>query len=222
MIIDSPLGKIFRIINIVEYKSPGDYLSIADYHKVLSYVHLYCALNGLRAGEVTISFVTGRHPRTVLRYLREELGFEVQEGEPGIYQVRGGEFGAMQVIETGKLREEDGGIWLRELRRGLKVEELKGIIERGKDMPAGTPLKAYLRMVAEANRATVKELVAMSNAFEKVMEECGLAAKWERQGLRRGVRRSVKKLQEYGMAPAEIAKALELPLTTVLNYLKTE
>jgi DNA-binding CsgD family transcriptional regulator len=70
--------------------------------------------------------------------------------------------------------------------------------------------------------AGFKELVAMSDAtFEEVLEEYGLAAKWEARGLERGREEAVKKLQKRGMDPEEIADILELPLNTVFKYLNT-
>jgi hypothetical protein len=221
-VIDIPLGAIFRGVNIIEYKSPGDYLSIADYHKVQSYAHLYCALNGLRAGDMTISFVTGKQPRKVLRYIREELGHEVKEKWPGIYYAEGGDFGGaqgVQIVETKKLREEDGGIWLRDLREGLKGEELRGIIERGQEMPEGTPLGAYLYMVFQANGIGLEEVVEMPNVtFEEVLEKHGFIAKWREEGLEE----AVKRMQKHDMDPTEIARVLELPLATVIRYLDAE
>ncbi|MDR3147427.1 MAG: hypothetical protein LBU00_03500, partial [Treponema sp.] len=46
-VIDTPLGAIFRRVNIVEYKSPGDYLAVADYHKAWAYARLYSVLKNV-------------------------------------------------------------------------------------------------------------------------------------------------------------------------------
>jgi hypothetical protein len=201
-VIDNPLGAIFRRVNIVEYKSPGDYLAVADYHKAWAYARLYSVLKNVALRDMTITFVVEACPRKLLAYLTETCGYEVMEKWPGIYQFTDRELGGMQIVETKKLREEDGGVWLRDLRGDLKREELRGIIKRGQGMPEGTPLAAYLYMVVGANKAEYKELVEMSNAFEEAMEECGFAAKWEDRGLAK----AVKKLQKYGMDPAEIAR----------------
>ena len=39
--IQKNIGRIFRQYNIVEYKSPDDYLSIDDFYKVYAYCCLY-------------------------------------------------------------------------------------------------------------------------------------------------------------------------------------
>jgi hypothetical protein len=97
-----------------------------------------------------------------LKYLREVYGYGVREERPRIYRVEGEVLG-VQVVETGKLREEDGGVWLRDLRGGLKGEELQGIIERVRGIPKGMPVAAYLYRVLQANSLGFKELVEMSD-----------------------------------------------------------
>jgi hypothetical protein len=45
LLIEKNIARIFRHINILEYKSPEDYFSVYDFFKVLSYVFLYASLN---------------------------------------------------------------------------------------------------------------------------------------------------------------------------------
>ncbi|MDR3173599.1 MAG: hypothetical protein LBU19_05050 [Treponema sp.] len=79
------------------------------------------------------------YPRKLPAYLTETCGYEVREQWPGIYQLTDRELGGMQIVETKTLGEEDGGVWLRDLRGDLKREELRWIPEESKRMPAGTP-----------------------------------------------------------------------------------
>jgi hypothetical protein len=92
-VIDTPLGAIFRGHNIIEYKSPEDYLSIADYHKVEAYTHLYCALERVEITDMTITLVSSGYPRKLMKYLREVYGYKIHESAPGIYRVEGGSWG---------------------------------------------------------------------------------------------------------------------------------
>jgi hypothetical protein len=213
---------MFHRVNIIEYKSPGDHVSIADYHKAGAYVRLYSVLNNVEITDMTLSFVAESYPRKLVDYLREVHEYEVEERWPGIYHVGGGETGGVQIVETKRLGEGDGGIWLKSLRGGLKREELGKILEKGRGLPKGTPLSAYLWMVAGANREEFKELITMSDAFEEVLEECGLTAKWREEGREEGREEAVRRLQKHGMNPMAIAEALELPLPTVIRYLETE
>jgi hypothetical protein len=45
--INKNIAAIFRRENILEFKSPDDSLSVADFHKVLAYAHLYSCRRGL-------------------------------------------------------------------------------------------------------------------------------------------------------------------------------
>jgi hypothetical protein len=126
----------------------------------------------------------------------------------------------MQIVETKKLREEDGGVWLRDLRGDLKREELRGIIERGQGMPEGTPLAAYLYMVVGANKAEYKELVEMSNAFEEAMEECGFVAKWEARAREESKKEIARNALREGMAPGAISKITGLSIAMVKRLAK--
>ena len=61
--IDKNIARIFRSDNLLEYKSPEDYLSVKDFWKVCSYANLYAAITpGVDLSDVTISFVESRHP----------------------------------------------------------------------------------------------------------------------------------------------------------------
>jgi hypothetical protein len=68
-VIDNPIGAIFRGVNIVEYKSPADYLSVDDFHKVGAYARLYSVLNKKDTANMSVTFVTTAHPRRLLEYL---------------------------------------------------------------------------------------------------------------------------------------------------------
>jgi hypothetical protein len=222
VVIDNPIGAMFRGVNILEYKSPADHLSVQNFHKVGAYARLYCVQNGVDTRDMTISFVTASYPRKLFDYLRKECRFKVSERHPGIYYVEGDIF-PIQIIETKRLEGEKVGIWLKELRGGLKGEELKKIIEMSREMPKGAPLSAYLHTVLRANSSGFKEIVAMSDAsFEAVLEECGLTEKWIAEGMENGIEKAVKRMQKYGMGPKQISEVLELPRRTVSRYLKVK
>ena len=61
--IQKNIGRIFRKYNIVEYKSPDDYLSIDDFYKVYAYCCLYKSTgdnqNEKKANDITITFICG-------------------------------------------------------------------------------------------------------------------------------------------------------------------
>ncbi|MDR3122212.1 MAG: hypothetical protein LBU16_00320 [Treponema sp.] len=62
--IDKNIARIFRSDNIVEFKSPADYLSVRDFLKVYAYACLYAAITPeAELSGVTLTFVEQRHPR---------------------------------------------------------------------------------------------------------------------------------------------------------------
>ncbi|MBQ8592576.1 MAG: hypothetical protein IJ485_07510, partial [Lachnospiraceae bacterium] len=67
------LGRIFRKYNIIEYKSPEDYLSIDDYYKVCGYAYFYktdtVKVDIIKAEDITITFVSKNYPRKLMRHL---------------------------------------------------------------------------------------------------------------------------------------------------------
>jgi hypothetical protein len=176
--IDDPIGAIFRRVNIVEYKSPGDHLSIGDFHQVNAYGRLYSVLNRVETRDMTLSFVTMAHPRKLLDYLRREYRFEIREGRPGIYYVQEGTFAA-QIIESKRLEGGSGGIGLGDLRGGLNEDELWQIIEKIRRMPEGAPLSAYLHTLAAANKSGLRGITEVSDVLTELLEEQGFAEKWK-------------------------------------------
>lgn len=59
VLVENEIGHIFKKYNIIEYKSPGDSLSIDDYYKTVGYACLYKGLgdtvNQIPAKELTVS-----------------------------------------------------------------------------------------------------------------------------------------------------------------------
>jgi hypothetical protein len=205
-VIDSPIAAIFRETNIVEYKSPGDHLSISDFHKVGAYARLYSAQNRVETKDMSVSFVTAAHPRKLLDYVRNNYRFAVREQRPGIYAVEGDIF-PTQIIESQRLGGAEGGLWLKELRRGLNGKAIRRILEKSRAMPEGAPLSAYVYTVLRANGPGVKEALAMSEvSLEAVFEEFGLTAKWEAKGWEKGLQEGLEKNRQ---ALAEKDRALE-------------
>jgi hypothetical protein len=111
LIINKNIAAIFRKENILKFKRPKQSLSVADFYKVLAYARLYYAgLPKTDISDITVSFAGARHPRTVLRHLREVYGYGIEERRPGIYYIPGrGTGGASGKEEQGKGQGDTGG-----------------------------------------------------------------------------------------------------------------
>jgi len=89
LVITKNIASVFREVNILEYKSPDDYVSIADFYKVYGYACLYASLKKVPITNLTVSFIESRFPKKLFKHLREIRGYVVEKNGPGIYIVKG-------------------------------------------------------------------------------------------------------------------------------------
>jgi predicted oxidoreductase len=76
------------------------------------------------------------------------------------------------------------------LRKGLKGEELRGLLERVRGLPEGAPVSAYLSKVIQENSLALKEMAEMSDmTIEEVLEETGVTARLEARAQERDVKK---------------------------------
>jgi hypothetical protein len=187
-VIDKNIAQAFKRINIMEYKSPEDNVSVWDFYKALSYAAQYAYQNKTDpAEEMTVSLVVTRHPRELLKHIAKNKRYTVTEDSPGIYRITGG-LVDIQIIETKKLAPEEN-LWLKGLGRGLNAETAGSIIEASREK-YGPDIAAYLHAVLLTNAKILVEVSKMSKSeeakFYEVMKEAGLTAKWEAIGEARG------------------------------------
>jgi len=211
------IASIFRKENILEYKSPDDYVSVEDFYKVYGYACLYSALNKVDVTDMTLTFVESRYPRELLAHLREVRGYTVEEKWPGIYIVRG-DILPIQIIDNRKLSEKEN-IWLKDLDNKLEPPEMRQITAEIRRQGKAARIKAYLDVIAKANREVLEEVIRMSDTallFEKVFEEVGWIAKWEARGEVKGEARgrqeekkNIINLLKSGKSAEEIIQLME-------------
>ena len=84
------IGRIFRKHNIIEYKSPEDYLSVNDFYKVYGYTCFYQSetkrVKEIQPEEITITFICNHYPQKLLEHLRQFKGIEVKYADDGNLQ----------------------------------------------------------------------------------------------------------------------------------------
>lgn len=168
------IGRIFRKYNIIEYKSPDDYLSIDDFYLVYGYTCFYKSdakqVDEIKAGELTISFVTKRYPGKVIRHLQQEQNLKVKRQEKGIYYVYGDYF-PIQFIVTSQLTEEEN-FWLHHLTNDLKkTEEANRIIQKYEKHRDEKLHQSMMDIIVKANEELFKEAGSMCEALLEICEE---------------------------------------------------
>lgn len=132
IVLDDPIGEFFKQVNIFEYKSPEDGLSIDDFYKVQGYGLIYKGfgrkVNELPIENITLTIVRHTHPRDMLQML-EDSGIVVIETYPGIYRFEGNFSIPVQLVVSSQLPtgEYDG---LRLLAHGATIEDIKNYAEK--------------------------------------------------------------------------------------------
>ena len=182
------IGRIFRKYNIIEYKSPEDYLSVDDFYKVLGYACFYKsdtdAENLIKAEEITISYVCESCPRKLIKHLEDDLKYEIVKEDKGIYYIVGSIF-PIQLIITSELSGETN-FWMRKLTNNLKEEndvvELATEYEKNRN---NVLYKAMMDVIVRANKGLFEEIKekdmcdAIRELFQDEIEEAQKKAKFE-------------------------------------------
>jgi len=218
VVIEKNIASIFRKENIVEYKSPDDYVSVNDFYKVYGYACLYQSLNKMDIKELTLTFVESHYPREILGHLQEERGYVVEEKWPGIYIIKG-DILPIQIIDNRKLSEEEN-IWLKDLDNKLNLPEFRRITAEIQRQGKAARIKAYLYVITKANKKSLREAGIMSDyesldkAWDELLEEIGFAARWEARGEARG---EAKGREEESFNIAQNLVKLGLPIETVIT-----
>ncbi|MDR1046528.1 MAG: hypothetical protein LBL64_02030 [Treponema sp.] len=221
VLIHKNIAAIFRKHNILEFKSPTDYLSLNDFYKVYGYACLYASLEHIPITDLTLTLIESRRPREVLAHLREIRSYTVEERGAGIYTVRG-DIIPIQIIDSRELSEGEN-LWLRNLDNELNAEGIRRIT--GEIARAGKEVRiqAYVDAIVRANVGVIEEAIRMSDVtLEQVLERTGLIAKWEARykaeaamAEERGKREVAKNLINIGLPLEQVAQVTGLDIETL-------
>ena len=151
VVIKKNIARIFRLYNVVEYKSPKDHVTIEDYHKTHCYSRLYASLNRIDINEMSVTVVATRHPRKLLGFLKNQ--YTVQHVQPGIYLVEG-DTSPTQIIVSEELPKKDN-FWLTNLRDDLTEEQMVRVFAAAENRAS---TDAYIYAIGEANAETMENL----------------------------------------------------------------
>ena len=130
--IQKNIGRIFRKYNIIEYKSPDDYLTVNDFYKVYGYCCFYQAdtenVLAILPEELTITFICNHYPRMMIQHLKKQRNLEIHQAGSGIYYITGDEF-PIQLLITKELDQEEN-LWLQSLRKDIKdTQEIEFLLK---------------------------------------------------------------------------------------------
>ena len=196
LVIEKNIAAIFREANLLEYKSPGHNVSIADFYKVYAYACLYAYIKRSPMVSLTITFIASHYPRALLLHLKYERGYNIEEKSPGIYTVEG-DILPIQIIDSRRL-STDENLWLKGLRKELSPLDVLKIGDKisGHDKSLA---KVYFNVVSKANAVAIMEAMKMRKAaitLDEVLISSGLVARAEARAEARGVAIGEKKWRE--------------------------
>lgn len=197
------IARMFKEHNIVEYKSPDDYLSIDDYYKVKAYAYLYKTLaekvDGIKVGEMTITLTSSRYPRKMASIIEKEQKVRVEKQSEGIYYIAGADIETQIVVIDELPPKENRYIRLLTIRMNIK-EEISMLIKDYADNPKDSKRELLLETVAASNLMQIMEVYNMARvltreeetAVEKVIMKLNLNKKWYEQGREEGIEEGIK------------------------------
>jgi hypothetical protein len=217
--IEKNIAAIFRSENLVEYKSPDDHVSIADFYKVYGYACLYASQNTVSITEITITFVESRKPLKLLKHLREVRNYRVKKENAGIYLIEG-DIVPIQIIDSRELSGEEN-LWLKGLGKDLEIGSAIAILEAGREKARGIPLGAYMQVILNANAGVFMEVGKMRNGsltFDDVVVELGLTAKWKAEGLEEGLEQVARNALSKGLSLDTIGEITGLDIETIKSF----
>jgi len=212
VVIKKNIAAIFREANLLEYKSPDDYIAIADFYKVYGYACLYASFEKVPVTNMTISFVESRYPKELLTHLRKIRKFTVEESSAGIYTVNG-DILPIQIIDSRKL-SIDENLWLRDLNNKLAAPDICRITTEIYRLGKEARVQSYIDVIARANYLAIEEAKNMSSpakSLKDVFERTGMAAEWE-----------AKAEERKALDIAENLAKLGIPLETVVSATKLD
>jgi hypothetical protein len=204
VVIDKNIAAIFKTDNLIEFKSPGDYIAVEDFYKVYGYACLYAHLRKVPITGITLTFVGSRHPRELLKHLRGVRGYAVEEKAAGIYTING-DILPIQVIDSRELGEEEN-LWLRGLSDRLDARSIGLVAAEVERRGKGALPGAYFAAIMQANWKSFEEVIKMSNGavqIERILREAGFYARAEARGVAIGEARGEARGVAIGEARGE-------------------
>ena len=214
VLIKKNIAAIFREINLLEYKSPEDYVSIANFYKVYGYACLYASLEKVPITSLTMTFVESHYPVKLLGHLKNVRGYSVEKTGPGIYNITG-DILPIQVIDNRQLSPEEN-LWLKDLDNNLGRTEANRITSEVLMKGKGARLEAYIDVIYRANKERFMES-NMVTVAEKILKETGYLAKLEATAEAKGEARGEER-KAIDMSKDLIA--IGLPFETIVSVSK--
>jgi hypothetical protein len=224
-----PLAEVFEGHNVIEYKSPNDYLSIDDYFKVKAYAYLYKALsegeNEIDIDDITITMVSNRFPRKMLNYIKEKQSIKFNRYDDGIYYLTGVDL-KTQIIVIDELPKKVNR-FIRLLSRRLDIrDDIKDLMKDYSINNKNSNYEMLFETVLTTNMVQFMEVCDMTKtlsqkeieAINRVINKLNLAEKIKEEGKEEGKKEFLVRVLSirFGKLPVSVKKKIEKITSTDL------
>ncbi len=167
------IGHLFRQYNIVEYKSPDDYVSVNDFYKVTGYASVFQSNTEkeqeIPPQEITMTFAVSHYPMKLICFLKDTYGAVINTMAPGITYISGLLF-PIQILQLPKL-DPDEYLWLSRLRRNLAKDDLDCLSRAYLPKQRNPLYHAAMNLVLRANPEESREGKEMLEALQELFPE---------------------------------------------------
>ncbi len=184
---NNELSRIFRRVNVIEYKNPEDKLTYVQFFKTLSYASLYignAVEKNVLPSDVTISIFRDIYPKALIDYLNAN-GYRVDRVSPGIYYVTGNIPFPAQIVVTSQLGKMEH-LALKVLTNRLNYEEAVKFISIAKAQKSEADknnVDAVLQVSVNVNRQLYDDIKRrdpkMCEALKELMKDELMEARTE-------------------------------------------
>ena len=194
------IGKIFKKHNIIEYKSPEDYLGVDDFYRVYAYACFYKSdtqrADSITIRDITITFACYKYPRKLIRHLEKQKGCRIVLSEPGIYRIEG-DIISMQLLLLSKLSPQEN-LWLSSLGRRLTDMALTDqLVAEYQKHRNNTLYQSVMNLIVQTNNDTFEEAKMMCEALLELFKDELDVAKAE--AIKEGRKEGHEKGREEGL-----------------------
>ena len=213
-IIPKNIARIFRTLNLIEIKGVGSTVNTDSYYKTIGYAGLLIDQIGKRnqhsSLDVSLTLLSCRYPRKLMKHLRDERKLTVEKISPGVYHVNKETFN-IQIIVTKELSPEEN-LYLRCLTDKLHGEGLaEQLVNDYKKHRTQEVYSRYMHQVAAANRKSKEEKHMVVD--EWLYEMCGTSSD-------EVIARAKKESEEYYQPQIDTLSSVNKQLSSENDYLK--
>jgi hypothetical protein len=213
------IGKIFRGHNIIEFKGPGDTLSLGVFVKVAyGYAGNYAYQENVKLTDMTATMICYRRPVKLLTALQKEFGYKILRKYDGIYYivyegVPAEKTLAIQIVLVPELPDKD---MLKAMMPNCSTETAKETLRLIFSKNKHFKLECWKDVVFSINGETLseefEEMRKKRKTFQDYLVEKGLMAEYEqawKQEARQEGRQEAIELLEKGYSLEEAKKQLQ-------------